>query len=83
MKLFKAALTGFGLLVLGGCAIYEPYPAYPSYPSYPSYPAYPPVVVQPQIYGYWSGHYGRSWHGGHHRHRHYGHRGHGYGRHWR
>lgn len=89
MKLFKAAVIGFGLLALGGCAVYEPYPAYPSYPSYP---AYPPVVVQPQIYGYWGGYYGRPWRGGYHSHgyghrgygyRGYGYRGHGYGRHWR
>jgi len=78
MKLLRAAVIGLGLLALGGCAVYEPYPAYPAYPSYP------PVVVQPRVYGWWGGGY---WDGPRygHRHRHWGHRGYGYGhgRPWR
>lgn len=80
MTLLKATVIGLGLLALSGCAVYEPYPAYSAYPAYPSYP---PVVVQPQIYGWWGGgwwggpRYGHYGHGGH-----WGHRGYGYGR-WR
>ncbi|WP_431856583.1 hypothetical protein [Azospirillum sp.] len=82
MTLLKATAIGLGLLVLSGCAVYEPYPAYPSYPAYPEYS--PPVVVQPQIYGWWGGgwwggpRYGYRGHGGHGGY--WGHRGYG---HWR
>ena len=81
MKILSAAATGLGMLVLGGCAVYDPYPVYQPYPA-------PPVVVQPRVYGYWGGgyydnrHWGRHWGGHHHPGRHWGH-GHGRGRgHW-
>ncbi|HYG88577.1 MAG TPA: hypothetical protein VD978_20220 [Azospirillum sp.] len=74
MKIFGAALVGIGLLVLGGCAVYEPYPAYPSYPAAP-----PQVVVQPRVYGYWD-HWSGPRYG--HRHGHWGGPRSGH-RHWR
>ena len=80
MKIFRAAAIGIGMFILGGCAVYDPYPVYQPYPA-------PPVVVQPRVYGYWGGggHHGRHW-GGHHHRRHWDGHGHGHGRghrgHW-
>ena len=54
-------------LLLGACAVYDPYyPAYSGYPAYPGYPGYPvyaaPVVVGPPVFGIGID----GWHPGHH-----------------
>ena len=56
-------------LLLGACAVYDPY--YPAYPGYPAYGTYvpPPVVVGPPVLGFGidGGHYYHhgGWHRGH------------------